>query len=66
MIKLAPNTVFCADSDLNHDNKVDSKDLDLLYMHFFDNSPADLQYDINHDQKIDIFDYSVMVKEWTR
>ncbi len=65
-IKLQPNYVFCADSDLNGDSLVNQSDFDLLSMHFFDSSPADLMYDINHDKKIDIFDYSVMVKEWTR
>ena len=63
---LKPYQVLCADSDLNHDMLVDKKDFDLLSMNFFDTSPAALAVDINRDGKVDIFDYSIMVKEWTR
>lgn len=63
---LLPYQVLCADSDLNHDMLVDGKDYALLSMHFFDTSPAALAVDINRDGKVDIFDYSTMVKEWTR
>ncbi len=63
--ELLPNQTFCMDADLDGDSDVDEQDYALLSQHFFKQTNASAQVDINHDGLVNIFDYALMVKQWT-
>ncbi len=49
-------------ADINHDGKVDQKDIDILLSEFGRKGP-NLPADLNHDGTVDGKDYNILIKQ---